>query len=101
MPEDKYSFIPTVGKFDGVRSFREHLKHVSCAQFALFHEFEGKNARGLRKGRLQSARSKAELNKYLRNSFDYFNRVRATLMARNALDRRYVHAAVCYLQTLR
>jgi len=32
MPEDKYSYIPTVGKFDGVRSFGEQVKHVACAQ---------------------------------------------------------------------
>src|SRR4051812_33864156 len=43
MPEDKYSFIPTVGNFDGVRSFGEQVKHVACAQFAFFNEFEGKN----------------------------------------------------------
>ena len=34
MPEDKDSFIPTSGKFDGVRSFGEQVKHVACAQFA-------------------------------------------------------------------
>src|SRR6202140_1257672 len=32
MPEDKYSFMPVVGKFDGVRSFGEQVKHVACAQ---------------------------------------------------------------------
>jgi hypothetical protein len=32
MPEDKYSYIPAVGKFDGVRSFGEQVKHVACAQ---------------------------------------------------------------------
>jgi hypothetical protein len=32
MPEDKYSYIPTVGKLDGVRSFGEQVKHVACAQ---------------------------------------------------------------------
>jgi hypothetical protein len=42
MPEDKYAFIPTIGKFDGVRSFAEQVKHVACAQFAFFNEFEGK-----------------------------------------------------------
>src|SRR4029077_12881263 len=41
-PEDKYSYIPAVGKFDGVRSFGEQVKHVACAQFAFFNEFEGK-----------------------------------------------------------
>ena len=39
MPEDKY---PSVGKFDRVRSFEEQVKHVACAQFAFFNEFEGK-----------------------------------------------------------
>ena len=34
MPEEKYSYIPTVGNFDGVRSFGEQVKHVACAQFA-------------------------------------------------------------------
>jgi hypothetical protein len=41
-PEDKNSFIPTDGKFEGVRSFGEQIKHVACAQFAFFSEFEGR-----------------------------------------------------------
>ena len=43
MPEDKYSYIPAVGKYDGVRSFGEQVKHVACAQFAFFNEFEARN----------------------------------------------------------
>ena len=42
MPEEKYSYIPKVGKVDGVRSFGEQVKHVACASFAFFNEFEGK-----------------------------------------------------------
>jgi hypothetical protein len=42
MPEDKYSYIPTQGNFDGVRSFGEQVKHVACAQFAFFNEIEGR-----------------------------------------------------------
>jgi hypothetical protein len=34
MPESKYSFIPSGGNFDGVRSFGEQVKHAACAQFA-------------------------------------------------------------------
>jgi hypothetical protein len=45
MPEDKYSFIPTAGKFDGARSFAEQIKHVACAQFAFFNEFEDRKPR--------------------------------------------------------
>jgi hypothetical protein len=29
MPDDKYTFIPTAGKFEGVRSFAEQVKHVA------------------------------------------------------------------------
>src|SRR5215469_7401924 len=42
MPEEKYGFIPTNGKFEDARSFGEQVKHVACAQFAFFNEFEGK-----------------------------------------------------------
>src|SRR6185437_3864448 len=38
MPEDKYGYIPTSGKFDDARSFGEQVKHVACAQFAFFKE---------------------------------------------------------------
>jgi uncharacterized damage-inducible protein DinB len=88
MPEDKYSYIPTVGKFDGVRTFGEQVKHVACAQFAFFNEFEGKKPpEACEKGGHDPAKTKAELIKYLRDSFDYSNRVLATLTANNALDR--------------
>jgi uncharacterized damage-inducible protein DinB len=87
MPEDKYTFIPTAGKFEGVRSFAEQVKHVACAQFAFFNEFEGKKPpEDCEKGGHDPAHSKAELIKYLKDSFDYGNRVLATLNEKNALD---------------
>ena len=88
MPEDKYSFVPTAGSFDGVRSFGEQVKHVACAQFAFFNEFEGKKPpHECEKGGHDPAKTKGELITYLRDSFDYSNRVVATLTAKNALDR--------------
>ena len=88
MPENKYSFVPTTGKFDDVRSFGEQVKHVACAQFAFFNEFEGKKPPDdCEKGGHDPAKTKAELIKYLKDSFDYSNRVLATLTANNALDR--------------
>ncbi|HXM64287.1 MAG TPA: DinB family protein [Terriglobales bacterium] len=88
MPEDKYSFIPTTGKFDDARSFGEQVKHVACAQFAFFNEFEGKKPPDdCEKGGHDPAKTKAELIKYLKDSFDYSNRVLATLTEKNALDR--------------
>jgi uncharacterized damage-inducible protein DinB len=88
MPESQYSFVPTAGKFDDVRSFGEQVKHVACAQFAFFNEFEGKKPpEDCEKGGHEPARTKPELIKYLKDSFDYSNRVLATLTAKNALER--------------
>jgi hypothetical protein len=88
MPEEKYSYIPTPGKFDDARSFGEQVKHVACAQFAFFNEFEGKKPPdNCEKGGHDPAKTKAELIKYLKDSFDYGNGVLATLTAKNALDR--------------
>jgi len=88
MPEDKYPFVPTGGKFEDARSFGEQLKHVACAQFAFFNEFEGrKPPDDCEKGGHDSAKTKAELIRYLKNCFDYSNRVLSTLTERNALER--------------
>jgi len=88
MPEEKYSYIPAAGNFDGVRSFGEQVKHVACAQFAFFNEFEGKKPPDdCEKGGHDTAKTKAELIQYLKDSCDYSNRVLATLTAANALDR--------------
>jgi len=88
MPEDKYDFIPTAGKFDDARSFGEQVKHVACAQFAFFNEFEGKQPPAdCERGGHDSAKTKTELIKYLKDSFDYSNAVLEKLTAQNALDR--------------
>jgi uncharacterized damage-inducible protein DinB len=88
MPESKYGFVPTAGKFDDARTFGEQVKHVACAQFAFFNEFEGKKPPDdCEKGGHDPAKTKAELIKYLKDSFDYGNRVIAGLTAENTLDR--------------
>ena len=88
MPEEKYSFIPSGGNFKGVRSFAEQVKHVACANFGFFNEIEGKTPpEHCEKGGPANAKTKAELLKYLRGSFDYGNRVLGTINAQNALDR--------------
>ncbi len=90
MPAEKYSYIPRApgGKFDGVRSFAEQVKHVACANFAFFNEIEGKTPPAdCEKGGPAPAKSKAELLQYLRDSFAYGNKVLATINAQNAMDR--------------
>ena len=90
MPTEKYSYIPSApgGKFNGVRSFAEQVKHVACANFAFFNEIEGKTPPdSCEKGGPAPATTKAELLKYLHDSFDYANRVLATINEKNAMDR--------------
>ncbi|MGA8149477.1 MAG: DinB family protein [Terriglobales bacterium] len=88
MPESKYGYIPTAGQFDGVRSFAEQVKHVACANYGFFNEIEGKiPPEGCEKGGPSQAKTKAELLKYLKESFDYGNKVLETIDAKNALDR--------------
>jgi hypothetical protein len=90
MPAEKYSYIPSApgGKFDGVRSFGEQVKHVACGNFAFFNEIEGKAPPAdCEKGGPAPAKTKAELLQYLRDSFAYGNRVLATINPQNAMDR--------------
>jgi hypothetical protein len=90
MPAEKYSYIPSTpgGKFDGVRSFAEQVKHVACANFAFFNEIEDKTPPAdCEKGGPAPAKTKTELLQYLRDSFAYGNKVLATINAQNAMDR--------------
>ena len=89
MPAEKYSYIPSApgGKFDGVRSFAEQVKHVACGNFAFFNEIEGKAPPdSCEKGGPAPASTKAELLKYLRDSFDYGNKVLSTINEKNAME---------------
>jgi|SRR5690349_2501423 len=88
MPEEKYGFVPAAGEFKDARSFAEQVKHVACANFGFFNQIEGKKPpEHCEKGGPAPAKSKAELLKYLRDSFDYANRVLATMTPQNALSR--------------
>jgi len=88
MPEAKYSFVPSGGNFEDVRSFGEQVKHVACANFAFFNEIEGKTApEDCAKGGPSPAKTKAELLKYLREAFDYGNGVLSAINGENALAR--------------
>lgn len=90
MPAEKYSYVPNVagGDFKGARSFAEQVKHVACANYAFFNEIEGKTPpEHCEKGGPAPAATKTELVKYLRDSFEYGNKVLATVNEKNAMDR--------------
>jgi DinB family protein len=89
MPAEKYDYVPDApgGNFVGMRSFAEQVKHVACANFAFFNEIEGKTPpEHCEKGGPSPAKSKAELVKYLKDAFEYGNKVCATLNSTNEMD---------------
>jgi uncharacterized damage-inducible protein DinB len=88
LPEARYGFAPTAGEFKGVRTFAEQVKHVACSNEAFFNEIEGKAPPAhCEKGGPSSARTKKELIAYLRQSFEYGNRVMKSLTTQNLLTR--------------
>ena len=87
MPAGKYDFKPTNGAFENVRTFGEQVKHVACANFAFFNQIEQKEPpAGCAEGGPDTAKTKAELMIYLRESFEYAQRVLRTMTSANALE---------------
>jgi len=88
MPEDKYSFAPTQGEFQGVRTFAEEVKHVGAVNYlfgaTLLQEKSPVDVNG-EKGP-DSLKSKADILKLLNDSFAYLQRALATVTQANLVD---------------
>jgi uncharacterized damage-inducible protein DinB len=88
MPEDKYSFAPTSGEFKGVRDFGTQVKHVATANYmfgaAILGEkppvqFKDENGP-------ESVKSKAEIMKYIKDSFAYVHKAVDSINDKNAVE---------------
>ena len=93
MPEDKYNFSPASlnipgNDFKGVRTFAQQVKHVATANYALWGSLVGeKPPVDPNKGEgPDSMTSKADIVKYLKDSFALGHRAVKTLTAENALE---------------
>ena len=87
MPADKYDVRPKDGAFANARTFAEQVKHVACANYGFFNEIEKKTPPPkCDTGGPSPARTKDELVKYLKDSFDYAQNVLTQLTPSNALD---------------
>jgi uncharacterized damage-inducible protein DinB len=87
MPAEKYDFKPASGNFENVRTFGEQVKHVACSNFGFFNQIENITPPAeCSKGGPDSAETKAELMKYLRESFEYAQGVLKTMTSANALE---------------
>ena len=87
MPAEKYSFKPVDGEFKEARTFGEQVKHVACANYAFFNQIEKKEPPAdCANGGPSPAATKAELMTYLRESFEYAQKVLRTMTSANALE---------------
>ena len=88
MPEDKYSFAPTNGEFKGVRTFAQQAKHVAAVNYILGAAILGQKPPvdvGGESGP-DTVKSKAEIVKFLNESFAYFHKAVASINEGNLLS---------------
>ena len=88
MPEDKYSFAPTTGEFKDVRTFAAQVKHVAAVNYIFASEILQEKPpvdTGEEKGPA-SITSKADILKFLNDSFDYLHKALASVTEKNELD---------------
>lgn len=96
MPEAKWDFHPVSGFFKNkkpqygpaeVRTFREQVKHVACANFAFAAELDGsKPPDRCDLGGPSPANTRAELLTYLRDSFMALNKSLNAITVKNMFD---------------
>jgi uncharacterized damage-inducible protein DinB len=85
MPEDKFDFAPTNGEFKGVRTFGQQIKHVAAVNYELgaaILEQKPPVDIGDEAGPA-SITSKADILKYLKESFEYVHKAIATINEEN------------------
>lgn len=88
MPEDKYSFAPSTGEFKGVRSFAEQVKHVAAVNYifgASVLQEKPPVDTGEEKGP-ESVKSKAQIMKFLNDSFAYLHKALSSITDKNQLE---------------
>jgi len=92
MPEDKFYFTPeslniTGSEFKGVRTFAGQIKHLATDNFEIWAPITGEHPREdiTDVNGPESIKTKAEILKYLKESFAFGHKVIATLTEKNAI----------------
>src|SRR6266576_628991 len=88
MPEDKFGFAPTSGEFKGVRTFAQQIKHVAAVNYILGAAILGEKPpvdTGGENGP-DSAKSKADIMRYLNDSFAYIHKAAGTIDDKNQVS---------------
>ena len=88
MPEDRFGFAPTNGEFKGVRTFAQQVKHVAAVNYllaaAMLEEKPPVDV-GEESGPA-TVTTKADILKYLKESFEYAHKAIATINEKNVTD---------------
>lgn len=88
MPEDKFGFAPTNGEFKGVRTFAQQIKHVAAVNYELgaaILEEKPPADIGDESGPA-SITAKADIIKYLNDSFAYVHKALQTINDKNLVE---------------
>ncbi len=88
MPEDKFTFAPTNGEFKGVRTFGQQIKHVAAVNYELgaaILEEKPPVDIGDESGPA-SVTTKADILKYLSDSFAYVHKAIQTINDKNLVQ---------------
>jgi uncharacterized damage-inducible protein DinB len=88
MPEDKFGFAPTNGEFKGVRTFAQQIKHVAAVNYEIGAAIlEQKPPVDINEeSGPASVTSKADILKYLKESFAYVHKAIATINEKNVVE---------------
>ena len=93
MPEDKFNFSPESlnipgGEYQGVRTFAVQVKHVAASNYFIWSPLTGeKLPEGLKDGNgPEDLKTKADIIKFLKDSFALGHKAAATLTPENMLQ---------------
>lgn len=86
MPEDKYGFAPKDGEFKGVKTFGEQVKHVATVNYMMGALILGEKSPvdvGNSEAGPENIKTKAEIVKYMKDSFAYSRKAISSINAKN------------------
>ena len=89
MPDDKYDFAPTQGEFKGVRTFGAEVKHMAVANYHLGAAILGEKVpvdTGDGPDGPAALKSKADILKFLNDSFVYAHKAVNSVNEANVLE---------------
>ena len=89
MPGNRYSFVPARGEFHGVRTFAQLAKHIAVANYLNGAALLGEKLAievGKEENGPHSVSSKADVIKFLGDSFLYLHKAMATVNDRNLME---------------